>query len=229
MFCPNPTCAHRKRTKKPAEFMKGVAICSDCGSPLSEAAPIFKSVRKPQNLDSWTCPQCGLVNRGELPLCSCGYNIKRLQMDRKADKVPWPDSTSASPMTDKQKLLIGYLALLSGLLLTIALMGLHNDLFTDKDPLLKVIQSIIFVFYIIMGIELLWQKIQSGKKNNATINIWPTIAASAVGVYTWCEYYYNLSGSTDGLTGLAIELSAPFFQIIVFGVFKTWHIIRSKN
>ncbi len=45
-FCPNPDCPHRKRLGEPAEFLKGVATCSDCGSPLSETPPLLKPLQK---------------------------------------------------------------------------------------------------------------------------------------------------------------------------------------
>jgi uncharacterized membrane protein YjgN (DUF898 family) len=52
---------------------------------LSATDPHFETVRKPEtvnpqkpeNATGWTCPQCGLVNREDLSLCSCGYDFNR--------------------------------------------------------------------------------------------------------------------------------------------------------
>lgn len=79
-FCPNPDCDHRQRLGEPAEFLDGVTKCSDCGSTLSGTAPHFETVREPEKVTGWTCPQCGLVNRYDLVLCSCGYNSYRPMM-----------------------------------------------------------------------------------------------------------------------------------------------------
>ena len=38
-FCPNPDCPHKKRTGNFAEFVAGIARCSDCGSPLTDVPP----------------------------------------------------------------------------------------------------------------------------------------------------------------------------------------------
>jgi hypothetical protein len=44
-FCPNPDCPHKKRLGVHAEFNKGVTICSDCGSTLSEIAPFPQPIQ----------------------------------------------------------------------------------------------------------------------------------------------------------------------------------------
>jgi hypothetical protein len=33
-FCPNPECPHKKSLGEPAEFIKGVTTCTNCGAPL---------------------------------------------------------------------------------------------------------------------------------------------------------------------------------------------------
>jgi preprotein translocase subunit SecY len=38
-YCLNPDCPYRERVGKPAEFIDGIELCSDCGSPLSEDPP----------------------------------------------------------------------------------------------------------------------------------------------------------------------------------------------
>ncbi len=38
-YCLNPDCPYRERVGKPAEFVEGIELCSDCGSPLSEDLP----------------------------------------------------------------------------------------------------------------------------------------------------------------------------------------------
>ncbi len=77
-FCPNPSCEHRQRLGEPAEFLEGITTCSDCGSSLSETVPHFiDTVSEPKNNALWTCPQCGLTNRDDLSVCSCGYDYNR--------------------------------------------------------------------------------------------------------------------------------------------------------
>lgn len=76
-FCPNPECDHRRRLGVPAEFSEGIRTCSDCGTPLAETAPHFETAREPEKVTGWTCPECGLVNRKDLSLCSCGYDSNR--------------------------------------------------------------------------------------------------------------------------------------------------------
>jgi uncharacterized membrane protein YjgN (DUF898 family) len=76
-FCPNPDCDHRRRLGESAEFLEGVTKCSDCGSTLSKTAPHFEAVREPEKVTGWTCPQCGLLNREDISLCSCGYDVNR--------------------------------------------------------------------------------------------------------------------------------------------------------
>ena len=41
MYCPKQDCPHAKRTGQPAEFQPGVIECSDCGSALVEAEPVW--------------------------------------------------------------------------------------------------------------------------------------------------------------------------------------------
>ncbi len=60
-FCPNRKCPHRKRTGKPAEFVTGHKVCSECGSALVDVAPeadarpiprlkgLFKRFRRPHS------------------------------------------------------------------------------------------------------------------------------------------------------------------------------------
>jgi len=79
-FCPNPDCDHRRRLGEPAEFLKGITTCSDCGSTLSETVPSFSplnTVSRLKNDSAWTCPQCGTTNREDISLCSCGYDYNR--------------------------------------------------------------------------------------------------------------------------------------------------------
>jgi DNA-directed RNA polymerase subunit RPC12/RpoP len=78
-YCPNPDCPHRKRLGAPAEFNKGVAKCSDCGSKLSETVPHFEPPQKQKNETSagWKCPECGSINREDTSICSCGYDSNR--------------------------------------------------------------------------------------------------------------------------------------------------------
>jgi len=45
-FCPNPECPYRKRHGEPAEYLQGMTACSDCGSSLSETAPILHPLEK---------------------------------------------------------------------------------------------------------------------------------------------------------------------------------------
>jgi hypothetical protein len=44
MFCPNPECPVARGTGEPAEYREGVTECSDCGSPLVEARPVWESI-----------------------------------------------------------------------------------------------------------------------------------------------------------------------------------------
>lgn len=67
-FCPSPDCPHRKRLGEPAEFLKGVAICSDCGSPLSETLPILKPIRKPQRVTIKKAQKIAAI-AGVIPAC----------------------------------------------------------------------------------------------------------------------------------------------------------------
>jgi DNA-directed RNA polymerase subunit RPC12/RpoP len=76
-FCPNPDCPHRKRHGEPAEFSKGVDVCSDCGSTLSETVPHFEPIQKPKTVMGWKCPECGSINREDMALCSCGFDSNR--------------------------------------------------------------------------------------------------------------------------------------------------------
>jgi preprotein translocase subunit SecY len=46
-FCLNPECPHRKNTGKPAEFLKGIIHCTDCGAPLSEEGVEKADAKKP--------------------------------------------------------------------------------------------------------------------------------------------------------------------------------------
>jgi uncharacterized membrane protein YjgN (DUF898 family) len=62
---------------EPAEFLKGAAFCSDCGSPLSDTAPLFEPLQKPDKVMGWECPQCGLRNHEDMAVCSCGYDVNR--------------------------------------------------------------------------------------------------------------------------------------------------------
>jgi hypothetical protein len=39
MLCPNPECKHRLETGNPAEYVSGVTLCADCGTPLVEELP----------------------------------------------------------------------------------------------------------------------------------------------------------------------------------------------
>ncbi|UCG78915.1 MAG: DUF2007 domain-containing protein [Nitrospirota bacterium] len=39
LYCPNPDCEHKIGTGKPAEFVEGTELCSDCGSKLSSELP----------------------------------------------------------------------------------------------------------------------------------------------------------------------------------------------
>ncbi len=81
-YCPNPDCDHRRRLGEPAEFLPGIATCSDCGSPLVEAVPNFvqpiaAAANDPEDDARWTCPQCGATNPEDLSLCLCGYDANR--------------------------------------------------------------------------------------------------------------------------------------------------------
>jgi len=76
-FCPNLDCPHRKRLGEPAEFLKGVAICSDCDTPLTDTAPVFEPLRQPKTVAGWKCPECGSINREDMALCSCGFDSNR--------------------------------------------------------------------------------------------------------------------------------------------------------
>jgi preprotein translocase subunit SecY len=38
-YCLNPDCPYRERVGKPAEFLEGIELCSDCGSLLSDELP----------------------------------------------------------------------------------------------------------------------------------------------------------------------------------------------
>ncbi len=49
-FCPNPACPHRKRLNEAAEYLPGVTICSDCGSPLSDTPPLLPSIEKQKKI-----------------------------------------------------------------------------------------------------------------------------------------------------------------------------------
>jgi hypothetical protein len=77
-YCPNPECPHRKRFGEPAEFKKGITICSDCGATLSDSAPVFEPRKlPPKEVVGWKCPECGEVNSNDLAKCSCGYDSNR--------------------------------------------------------------------------------------------------------------------------------------------------------
>jgi len=45
-YCPNPDCPHKKRTGRPAEFSKGITLCSDCGSVLVKEVTEKPDTRK---------------------------------------------------------------------------------------------------------------------------------------------------------------------------------------
>ncbi len=78
-FCPNPSCKHRQRLGKPAEFLKGTTTCSDCGSTLSDTLPLFiNTVSVPEKIVGWTCPACFSINHNDISLCSsCGYDSNK--------------------------------------------------------------------------------------------------------------------------------------------------------
>jgi hypothetical protein len=90
-YCPNPDCPHRISLGEPAEFNKGVTICSDCGSKLSETVPHFASMQKekPTTVTGWTCPECGTTNPEEMSKCSCGFGSNRpfITADKRATPV----------------------------------------------------------------------------------------------------------------------------------------------
>jgi hypothetical protein len=45
-YCPNPDCPHRLSLRELAEYNKGVTVCADCGSKLSETVPHFAPIHK---------------------------------------------------------------------------------------------------------------------------------------------------------------------------------------
>lgn len=110
-FCPNPNCDHRRRLGEPAEFLEGVATCSDCGSTLSEISPHFAAVPKPekvnpqapQDVPGWTCPQCGSINRDDLALCSCGYDSNRSATSDMQGTMTAPNPIEAFLSRDKEQ------------------------------------------------------------------------------------------------------------------------------
>ncbi len=77
-YCPNTDCPHRISLGEPAEFNKGVTICSDCGSRLSETAPHFEPIqkRKRATVTDWKCPECGAINPEDMSKCSCGFDSR---------------------------------------------------------------------------------------------------------------------------------------------------------
>lgn len=78
-YCPNPDCPHRLSLGEPAEFNKGVTVCSDCGIKLSETVPHFAPTQKKKKtaLTGWSCPECGAINHEDISKCSCGYDSNR--------------------------------------------------------------------------------------------------------------------------------------------------------
>jgi hypothetical protein len=94
-FCPNPDCPHLRSLGEPAEFNKGVMVCSDCGSTLSETTPHFEPLLKPKAVTGWKCPECGLINSEDMAKCLCGYDANR------------PFKTTLIPAEDKNDRTIG--------------------------------------------------------------------------------------------------------------------------
>lgn len=45
-FCPNPDCPFIKKIGRPAEYIDGIILCSDCGTPLSEEEIVAKPKEK---------------------------------------------------------------------------------------------------------------------------------------------------------------------------------------
>ncbi len=90
-YCPNPDCPHRLSLGEPAEFNKGVTVCSDCGSKLSEDVPHFSPIqkKKQRTQTGWTCPECGATNSEEMSKCSCGFDSNRafITSDKRATPV----------------------------------------------------------------------------------------------------------------------------------------------
>jgi ribosomal protein L40E len=90
-YYPNPECPHRISLGEPAEFNKGVTICSDCGSKLSETVPQLPTMQKekPKTITGWTCPECGATNPEEMSKCSCGFDSNRpfITADKRATPV----------------------------------------------------------------------------------------------------------------------------------------------
>lgn len=101
-FCPNPDCDHRRRLGEPAAFSEGVTTCSDCGSTLSDTYPLFVTVKKPEEVPGWTCPQCGSINREDLALCSCGYDSNRPAVSDMRDAMTAPNPIETFLLRNKE-------------------------------------------------------------------------------------------------------------------------------
>lgn len=76
-YCPNSDCPHKKRLGEPAEFNKGVTVCSDCGSTLSEIVPHSEPIQRQKKVTGWKCPECDSINQEDMAVCSCGFDSNR--------------------------------------------------------------------------------------------------------------------------------------------------------
>jgi len=83
MFCLNPDCKHREETGNPAEYVDGVTVCADCGTPLvdelpapAEPAPEPDELLELERLTAITDPSFGALLRSYLDQAGIAWSTR---------------------------------------------------------------------------------------------------------------------------------------------------------